>query len=528
MKQIFLILIWIVCTPVAFAQKGYKKVHYNMLDEARMLLTSGDHVEASKIYRKLLPVDTTFTEVTYDLAMCYLSMPEQRDKANELLERAVRTGHLEAKLELAGVRHRQQRSAEAIALYESYKADRGRTVSDSEVDRRMAMCHVAVELTASPLDLRIRNLGPQINSKAHDYSPVVNADGNSLYFTSRRDGSTGGMRDLSGQAFEDIYATRRMDEVWSTATSAGVLLNTTMHDATVGLSADGNRMIIFRTAPGMVSGDLFETERVNGVWQQPVRMPDQINSPSHEPSACYSPDGNEIYFSSDRSGGSGGRDLYRIRRLPNGQWSQPLNMGARINTPYDEDAPFMHSDGITLFFSSNGHRTMGGYDIFKSVLIDADLNGWSAPENMGHPLNTVNDDIYFCLSADGTTGYFSSERSGGIGAQDIYEVIFPDSQTDHVLVRGLVSDRMDEPVRARLTLYDEQRSEIVGVYNSHPRSGRFVMVLPPGARFVYDIEANGYERAAGQLEVLTGAGTEMSLDISVVRNDRTARTNPLE
>jgi hypothetical protein len=178
---------------------------------------------------------------------------------------------------------------------------------------------------------------------------------------------------------------RRIDETWSNATNAGIPLNTYVQDATVGLSPDGESMIIYRTAAGLVSGDLFETRKQDGLWQVPALMTDQINSAAHEPSASIAPDGHEIYFTSDRPGGFGGRDLYRIRRLPNGEWSMPLNLGPTVNTPYDEDAPFLHSDGVTLFFSSTGHNTMGGYDIFKTQCIDPDMNGWTEPENMGYP-----------------------------------------------------------------------------------------------------------------------------------------------
>ena len=324
------------------------------------------------------------------------------------------------------------------------------------------------------------------------------------------------MKDPYGQWFEDIYVAKRIDEVWTNAVNAGGPLNTLVHDATVGISPDGSSMIIYRTQQNLVSGDLYEARMHARKWQQPEIMTQQINSESHEPSASIAPGGQEIYFTSDRPGGFGGRDLYRIRRLPNGQWSLPLNLGPNVNTPYDEDAPFMHSDGTTLFFSSNGHNTMGGYDIFKTVLTDYDMNGWAVPENMGYPLNTVNDDIYFCLSEDGRTGYFSSERAEGMGMQDIYQVTFPNTQLDHMVVHGVVADAGDEPVKARIILSDATGEEIVGIYNTNKNTGRFLMILKPAQEYQMSVEAAGFVTQSSTVKAVTQDGSrEMSLDISL-------------
>ncbi|MEO7080491.1 MAG: hypothetical protein ABIY71_03150, partial [Flavobacteriales bacterium] len=319
----------------------------------------------------------------------------------------------------------------------------------------------------------------------------------------------------------------KTDEVWSRARNLQAPVNSTMQDATVGLSPDGNEMIIYRASDAMPDGDLFITQRSQGVWSTPERMTDQINSKAHEPSATISPDGSEIYFTSDRPGGFGGRDLYRIRRLPNGQWSLPLNLGPEINTAFDEDAPFMHSDGTTLFFSSNGHNTMGGFDIFKAALLDPDMNIWDKPVNMGYPLNTVNDDIYFSLGEDGRTGYFSSEREGGLGGQDIYEVVFPTSQVEYLLVQGVITNGNEEPLKARIILTDRKTEEVFGIYNSNDRTGRYVMAVRPGQAYHMEVTAEGFAPWEYDLynddEDLTGT---LSLDVPMSHNEKTAGTLP--
>lgn len=515
----------VLCVATALsAQTNYKRIHNEMLDQAKDALDHDDLEEAAKLYKRLLPIDTTFSPVYYEMGLCMLHMPGQKEKAVGMFEHAARHGHVEATFELAKARHTQQRFDQALDLFASYKGMNMREMDDVEVDRRIAMVMKAKEMVKQPIELDIRNMGGMVNSDAHDYCPLVTADGNTMYFTSRRPGTTGGLKDPSGQWFEDIYSAKRIDEIWTNAVNAGQNLNTIVHDATVGLNPDGSSLIVYRTQKNLVSGDLYEAHMHSREWQTPELMTDKINSIAHEPSASIAPGGNEIYFTSDRPGGYGGRDIYRIRRLPNNEWSMPLNLGPMINTEFDEDAPFIHSDGTTLFFSSNGHSTMGGYDIFKSVLMDPDMNGWATPENMGYPLNTVNDDIYFCLSEDGYTGYFSSERPGGMGMQDIYQVIFPGSQLNYVVVRGVVADASDEPLKARIILTDMTGEEVLGVFNSNEKTGRYLMVLEPGHRYKMSVESTGFATYAGELhaKAVISDTREMPLDIQMISGGASA------
>lgn len=518
------LLVLLAVSSVVQAQQNYKRLHNQMLDQAKVLFANEDYEDAARIYKRLLPVDTTFGEVYHEYAVCLLNLPGSRGMAIPFLEQAVRHDHTEAYLELGSARHRQHRFEEAEQLFQRYKKLHFRAVKDEEVDRRIAMVRHAREFVATPVDVRIRNMGSTINSTAHDYCPLVTADGNALYFTSRRKGTTGDVKDGSGQYFEDIYMARRIDDVWTNAVNLRSPMNTRMHDATVGLNPDGSSMIIFRTNPVNMAGDLFEAISRNGQWQEPALMTERINSKHHEPSASIAPGGDEIYFTSDRPGGFGGRDLYRIRRLPNGEWSLPLNLGPNVNTAQDEDAPFIHSDGVTLFFSSKGHTSMGGFDIFKAVLTDPDMNGWSTPENMGYPLNTVNDDIYFSLSEDGQTGFFSSERSGGLGMQDIHQVEFPGTQLDYIVVRGVVTDASDEAVQARILVTDLEGTEVQGIYNSNASTGRYLLVLTPGERYAMTVEAAGFVTQRSELHARTVNGTrELPMDIQLVRSEHAER-----
>jgi hypothetical protein len=513
------IAILLLATTV-MGQSGYTRAHNRMLDEAKLLLAAGEYERAAQLYKRLAPVDTNFAEVYYELGMCQLHIPGQKDRSVTAFERAVQLGHAEARYQLGVARHRQQRFDAAVELFNQYKQGRYRLVPERDVDHAISMAQIAKARVKDPVNVRIRNLGPMINSTGMDYCPLVTADGHTMYFTSRREGTTGGRRDGGGQWFEDIWMARRIDDMWTNAVNVGEPLNSSMHDATVGMAPDGRSMIIYRTHPDLMSGDLYESRLQDGVWSTPELMTDRINSPHHEPSASIAPGGDEIYFTSDRPGGFGGRDIYRIRRLPNGQWSLPLNLGPNVNTPYDEDAPFMHSDGVTLFFSSKGHDSMGGYDVFKTVLVDPDMNGWSMPENMGYPLNTVNDDIYFCLAEDGQTGWFSSERPGGMGGQDIYQVEFPNTQLDYLVVRGVVTDSAEEPVKARILVTDKEGTEIQGVYNANAHTGRYLLVLTPGEEYALTVEAAGFATQHMTLMARTNNGTrELPMDILMAPAD---------
>ncbi len=187
-------------------------------------------------------------------------------------------------------------------------------------------------------------------------------------------------------------------------------INTTGHDAVTSISHDGQKLYIFRST-GIGNGDIFVSYLKGMKWTLPEKV-QGINSNYWEGSICFTPDEKYLYFSSERPNGVGGRDIYAATRMPDGSYGSIKNLGTTINTPYDEDAPFITADGKTMFFSSMGHNSIGGYDVFRS-----DLKGgkWGEPYNIGKPVNTTLDDKYYWVSADGERGYYSStqKRHGG-------------------------------------------------------------------------------------------------------------------
>ncbi|MDT7942616.1 MAG: OmpA family protein [Bacteroidota bacterium] len=372
----------------------------------------------------------------------------------------------------------------------------------------------AEKYMAQPLKIEIRNLGPQINSPYPDFAPVISADESILYFTSRRPGSTGNKVAPDGLYYEDIYVSENRNGQWTPARNVGAPLNTTTHDACIALSADGQTLFLFNSENG---GDIFQSRLRGTRWLPPKNMGSPINSKYWEPSVCLSADERTLFFVSDRPGGMGGRDIYMCRRLPNGKWSAPINLGPPINTPYDEDGPFFHPDGKTLFYSSNGPNSMGGFDIFRTELRPDST--WAPPVNLGYPINTPGDDIYFVLSASGLHGYYASERDDSYGEKDIYLIDFstlqlaaqPTESKDEelnvssesasapvfrpnlTLVTGIIYDSETQaPLEATITIIDNVRAETLAVLTSNAATGKYLISLPAGKNYGIVVTAPGY------------------------------------
>jgi tetratricopeptide (TPR) repeat protein len=287
----------------------------------------------------------------------------------------------------------------------------------------LKQCDQAEEFMKYPRNYEIINLGQQINSTNPEYAPVVSLDGKSLYFTSRRlreDKSNEDIKDPETNMFnEDVYVSKKENNgKWGEAKVLDFCLPE-RNDASIAVSTDERTIYLYRDDQG--NGDIFYSDFVDGRFRDITSIDaNGVNTDAWEPHITVSADGSAKYFVSDREGGFGGRDIYRIVKLPNGEWSEPQNLGPRINTPHDEDAPFLAVDNKTLYFASNGEKSMGGFDVFITVLDDEGV--WSDAINLGYPFNSMGDDIYYTTTADGYQGYLSSFRSGGSGEKDIYQI----------------------------------------------------------------------------------------------------------
>ena len=398
--------------------------------------------EALNEYLKALETNPDNSLVNFKVGFCYLHVNKYKAKSILYLEKSLLLGRRNRDVKIRyyiaqayQVNHNMRRAVQEYKKYIDEVRDdvkfrnkdatlevlpltelETRDISDAY--NRIDECLNWMESRKKPANVRVINLGDSINSEYPDYGPFINADESVLLFTSRRKTTKGGGKaQIDGGYYEDVYiAERQKNGRWGKAERMKEV-NTNTNDAIVGLSNDGSKMLLYRDDNG---GDIYLSERKKGGWSRPRNIVG-INSEYHESSASFSSDYKSIYFVSNRPGGEGGKDIYMSTKNEKGDWGKPVNLGSDINTLYDEVRVYLHPDGKTMLFASKGHTSMGGFDVFKSVL----ENGkWSMPENVGYPINDVDDDISFVVSPDWKHGYYSSYKENGVGEKDIYLVRF--------------------------------------------------------------------------------------------------------
>ncbi len=348
--------------------------------------------------------------------------------------------------------HYGERFDQAIEFYTRYKnkltAKSGYAGKDkmdmSEVDRRIMECNNGKEFKANPKPYSITNIGSAINSPEEDYAPVLTSDENEIVFTTRRqeNNSSSDVWD-DAKYYEDIFVATKEGGRWTAAKNIGSPVNTKFNDSNLTLSPDGNLLFVYKDEG---NGDIYLCEKnKNGGWGEPSPLPGIINSSYRESSVTITADENTLYFASDRPGGFGGSDIYVCTKDPKGEWSRVRNLGPKINTIHDEDGPFISYDAKTLYFSSEAHKGMGGFDIFKIELLNAEKNEWGNPENIGYPINTPDDDIFFSISKDGKHSYYASVRNEGLGYSDIYVITDLEKTTKQPEV--VAKEPVKEPIK---------------------------------------------------------------------------------
>ena len=332
---------------------------------------------------------------------------------------------------------------------------------------------------------KIYRLDNTINSEFTEYNPVVMADESMMAYTALRPS-----KNKVDDFVENIYLSYKENGKWSLPKALEI--NSKTNVGTAGLSADGRQMIIFISS-GNNTGSLYTIEKNGEKWSNPSPLGNTINSGYLESTASITSDGKAIYFASNRRGGEGGMDIYKVEKLASGAWGPAVSLGTSINTAENEDAPFIHPDGKTLFFTSDGKGSMGGKDIFKTEFVDGK---WEKPTNMGFPVNTVADDSYFTLTADGTKGFFSSDRPGGLGGQDIYAFDMPSKLVNVPLtmIKGkILAGESGTPVKTEIKIIDVSNGEKIDyVYNPDAETGNYLIIFPPGKNYDMIIEAEGF------------------------------------
>lgn len=372
----------------------------------------------------------------------------------------------------------------AIEFYNKYLTQISDENEKTKILKRIEECNNGINLRDHRSAGLIVNI-KEVNSIYADYSPMLTADESTMIFTSRRKNGSDLVDPYDMQYYENIFISHYKDKKWSTPQPISEVLNSKNHDANVGLSNDGQSIFVYNSNHG--NGELYKTSLNGTTWSAPIVVPEPINSAYNEKCISISPDKKTIYFVSDRPGGKGGLDIYYVEKDSEGNLSDIHNIGEAINTPYDEDGIFIHPDGKALYFSSKGHNTMGGYDIFKSI---KDTNGvWSKPVNLGQPINSADDDIFLFVSANGKTGYFSSLKEGGVGEKDIYKINFSEedpglNESKLLLVKGKVIDAITQkPIEADIVIMDNTKQEEIAKFKSNKETGDFLVSLPAGKNY---------------------------------------------
>ncbi|AYB31742.1 OmpA family protein [Chryseolinea soli] len=439
---IFLTLVLALITP-GFSQQDPKETARQYLEQAELILSETKAMDdAREIMVTAADLDTTFIKANYEAGWMHLRTV-QKDRAVKYFLRVYRQDP-SYKFDIEYLIGRSYQYGEqfdkALQFYALYKEKLAKKssyqgkdkVDAATVDRTIFECQNGKEFTSNPGNFSIVNIGREINSEFEDYAPVLNENEDEIVFTTRRreDNLNQNVFD-DNKPYEDIFTSKKVNGAWAYAKNIGPIVNTPYHDSNLALSADGSTLFIFKDEGG---GDIFYCERQpTGEFSEPVALPGIINSSFEEKSITISKDEKTLYFSSNRPGGFGGLDIYRATKDSKGEWTNVKNMGPKINTDLDDDGPFIDYDLVTLYFSSKGRKGMGGFDVFKSTF-DLKTNEWSEPENLGYPINTPDDDIYFVASKDGKRAYYSSVREDGMGYTDIYSITIPEGlkNTDNV------------------------------------------------------------------------------------------------
>ncbi len=466
-----------------------------------------NYLMALPVYKELLKGDKSNPDINFKIGMCYLNTNISKPEAGKYFETCTKSPKAtnETWYYLGQSYRLGNKLEDAIKAFEKYAVLEPKKKKIAE--RQIEICKNAKALMLNPVNVSFANMGKEINSEFADYYPWITQDESFLAFTTRRKGTTASRLEVDGYYASDVYTGKLENGKWAKAENAGVKINSSLDEQVVGLNADGSEMLIYIDHIDKY-GDVYFSFKKAGVYAKYLPFPDYINK-KIEHSASVSADGNTLFFVRGETREEQ-TDIFICRRLPNGNWSEPFKLGNEINSAYNEDFPYLSTDGVTLYFSSEGHNSMGGFDLFKTVW-NPEENTWTKAENLGYPLNTTDDDRSISLTSDNRVGYISALRPGGQGDLDLYRVKFNDVDQKLTLYLGkvMLGDSATQPkeyVVTILALNVATQEELSFIPNS--ANGKLVMALPAGT---YDITvtADGYAEQKDKI-VVSDLGSPIS------------------
>lgn len=479
---------------------------------ANSAYSKGNYAAAIENYEKLLKQDTNNSKYHHNLGVSYLLTNSHKTKAIIHLEKAAKNEgyNTEVIYHLARAYHLNNEFDRAIETYLRYQRESGGT--GEKVDRHIGNCYSAKKLIINPIPVTFVNLGPNVNSEFPDYSPFVSKDEALLVFTSRRMGT----REFDGLFPSNIYMSKKRKRINDEAISVGASVNSDYDEQSVGLSSDGKTLFVYFDHVKQF-GDVYTCSMNSNNFINPEKIDSRINSDALETAVSSAPDGETIFFASNRPGGFGGLDIYMTRKLPDGSWGLAQNLGRRINTKHDEDFPTLSPDGNRLYFSSRGHANMGGFDLFFSSW-NNEHTVFTRPVNLGYPINTAEDNRSISFSEYGRFAYISAIRDEGFGNLDIYKIIIDTVSPNVALVRFTLPNTVKGHISATDTLYisnNEQDQKPLRYLPNH--NGVYSVILKRGNYRIWG-EIGGSEQYNTSLRIdeydLFPAIREETLDLT--------------
>ena len=509
---------------------GFKEA-WKSIKEGNRLYTQGVGLyrNAREQYLKAYEYNSENPELNYMIGKCYL-YTDNKFKAIDYITKAFDIKpevNYDIHLMLGMAFHQVHEFERAIVEYEKFISGLDKKEKEyylKHVGNLIKQCESGIELVKDPKRVVINNLGRSINSVYDEYAPFLTEDEESIYFTSRRNLSLEGERSiLDSKYFEDVYYSNKRDGDWIRAKRLEGKF-TTKHNntniAVIGMSADKSEIYLYKGKEK--SGDLYVSKIKKGIYRKakPVK---KINSKYKELSICYSHDSTTLYFVSDHPKSSyGGSDIYFMEKKENGRWGKPRNLGSIINSFQDEISVSLSDNDSVMFFSSKGHNSMGGYDVFRT---EKQENGsWSEPENLGYPINTPNNDVFYEEIEAGRTAYYATNREAGYGGMDIYKVIYLGTEKEMALmeltdpivgvlkpyddiyfhetknidvdssfiVYGLVTDSENgKPIVSKIEIIDNEANRVIATAVSDT-GGNYLIRLPQSKIYGVEIVAEGY------------------------------------
>ena len=481
--------------------------------KANEFYQNANFLEALNQYKYLVKADEKNIEYNFRLGVCYLNTNVNKPAAIPYLKTVIDIDALDQKTDfviahylLGKAYHYNNQFEESIESLKAFLAYEGITEEDKLfAEQKIQFCYNAMELVKFPVDVSFENLGKEINSKYPDYYPFVPANESFILFNSKRDNYSSKIED--GSFSSNVFFSEVKNGSFKKAKLLSGKVNTKYYnEAVIGLSANGQDALFFIDNEDD-RYDLFQAKLEGSDAKNLESLDPEMHSMDLEIAASINTTGTVLYIASNRAGGFGGSDIYISRKLPTGHWGKMMNLGPEINTAYDEVFPSISPDEKDLYFSSEGHTSMGGLDIFRAKW-DKKNQKWTSIKNIGYPINTSEDNMNFRASNTGKHGYISAARPGGYGDLDIYRVNFNDVEPRYTVITGklyavntnqLIDDVFIEvTVQGSGELFDQEEEELYGQYLPNSISGKYIVILPPG-QYNMNIMVDGFKEVTEEV-----------------------------